>query len=138
MHARIAVLAAQHVGDAIARMHTRSLAESASSAREHEWLSARLDQDCRAARHRLRPSLDSEWLATSSLQELVELYEIARIWRARHLEFAQAEVRLLSTLRTRFGLSIGHHSTRNDHEEINCSDQVRSPCPEPRSVQSSG
>lgn len=123
MQVRIAVLAAQHVGDAIARMHVSSLAESASSAREHQWLCARLDQEYQDARRILLRTLDSEWLVTSPAQDLIELYEVARIWRDRHLEVAQAEVRLLNTFRTRFGLSDREHPSKgNDHEETKCSD----------------
>jgi hypothetical protein len=136
MHVRFAVLAAQHVGDAISRMHVSSLADSASSTRELEWLRARLEREYQTARRILLPTLDSEWLAISPVEELVELYEVARIWRGRHIEVAQAEVRLLNTFRIRFGYTIGQYpSKRNDYEDIACARDLGCDRPEPRRMQ---
>lgn len=101
---QIEVCAARHVADAIAQMHRTAVSDARSSILEHRWLTERLAAELRNAKAALQQTLDPSWATRTNAHEMVELYELARIWHARDPDAAQAERQILHTLETRYGI----------------------------------
>ncbi|WP_240201457.1 hypothetical protein [Cellulosimicrobium cellulans] len=102
---RVLVTAAGQVGERIARMREEALRRSqARNEQQARELQSRFEAERRAARAELGNVYRSDWWDRASVDEVAQMYQVARAWAREDPDAVRAEQQMRTEMRTRYGL----------------------------------